>query len=217
MKKSYFAICLILASCIAFSSCSESTGLSLGFDGPWIGELPAVHFGIKSDKTEFAIDNVTMDFSYGDGSVSDVGGYIGKYSESKGEYEDCPMVCIGVYFYNSRYIESLRDARFEDYKSIEGLYFVKEIDIDDYNKNYDVTNNIFGSKYEHTETLTIPQVVFELTTGYVCIGVYEIAYIPSEDMYFFAIGDFQALKYQMLENDTVRISEPVGSYYGYPE
>ena len=133
-------------------------------------------------------------------------------------FEECPIVYVAVYFFNSKYIDTLDKARFEDYKNIEGLYFVKDISLDDYNENYDVENNFFGRKYEHCEALTIPKEVMELNTGYACLGVYSIAYIPSEDMYRFGYhGYYQALKYEKLDNGKVRISEPVGNYYHDPK
>lgn len=210
------AICMVLL-CFSIASCSNPEGLNMGFKGKWIGTLPDVHFGIQSDKTEFDISNVTLDFSYGDGRIGEVGGYIGNYVEGADEIEDCPIVCVAVYFYNSRYGDTLGEARFEDYKNIEGLYFVKEISLDDYNENYDVENNFFGSKYEHTETLTIPQETFELTTGFVCIGVYAIAYIPSQNLYRIADGADKGLKYEILDDGKVKISEPGQTFYDEPQ
>ena len=84
-----------------------------------MGQLPEVYFGVKSDKTEFNIDDVTLDFSYGDGSVSDVGGYVGGDNG-----EDCPIVCIAVYFFNAKYQDAVTifgDARFGDYKEIRQI------------------------------------------------------------------------------------------------
>ena len=46
------AICMVLL-CFSTASCSNSKGINIGFNGKWIGTLPDVHFGIKSDKTEF--------------------------------------------------------------------------------------------------------------------------------------------------------------------
>lgn len=216
MKKILSTISFSLVVLFIFCSCSNPKGINIGFNGKWVGTLPDVHFGIKSDKTEFDIDNVTLDFSYGNGSVSDVVSYIGVYNEETGYTEDCPTVSMAVYFYNAKYLYT-GEAHFEDYKNIEGLYFVKEISLDDYNENYDVENNIFGSKYEHTETLTIPQETFELTKGFVCIGVYAIAYIPSENSYCFAGGSNKGLKYEALDNGKVKISEPGTTVYSEPQ
>ncbi len=214
MKKSMSIICLLFVSCLVFSSCSKPSGLNIGFDGR-MGQLPEVYFGVKSDKTEFDIDDVTLNFSYGDGSVSDVGDYVGGDNG-----EDCPIVCIAAYFFNAKYqdtVTNFGEARFEDYKEIEGLYFVKEISIDDYNENYDVENGFWSCKYEHTEPLTIPEEVMELSTGYACLGVFQIAYIPLENLYRIVGGGYQALKYEKLDGDMVKISKAVGSHYEDPK
>ena len=214
MKKIVFAVHLLIAFCFIFSSCSASADISIGFNRR-TGELPEVYFGVKSDKTEFDIDDVTLDFSYGNGAVSNTGGYIGG-----DDGEDCPVVCIAVYFFNAKHRDTVTifgDARFEDYKEIEGLHFVKEIGLDDYNMNYDVENSFSGCEYEHTEALTIPKTVLELTAGHVCLGVFEIAYTPSKNSYRIVGGGYQALKYEKLGGDTVKISAPSGSYYADPE
>lgn len=215
MKKCISVICLLLVSLLTLSSCSEPAGLNMGFDGR-MGRLPEVYFGVKSDKTEFDIDGVTLTFSYGHDSSTDIGGYAGG---ANGD-EDNPIVCIAVYFCNAKYcdtIQSFGEARFEDYKEIEGLHFVKEISLDDYNENYNVENNFFGCKYEHSETLTIPKEAFELTSGYVCLAVLNVAYVPSEGVYRFVGGDYQGLKYEMLDNGKVKISEPGTTVYGDPK
>ncbi len=214
MKKYVSVICLLVVFCIVFSSCAKPTGLNIGFDRR-MGLLPNVYFGVKSDKTEFAVDAVTLDFSYGDGTHSGVGGYVGG---ADGEY--CPVVCIAVYFFNAKYqnvVTAFGEVRFEDYKNLDGLHFVKEISLEDYNENYHVENSFWGCKYEHTEALTIPEEVMELTTGYACFGVFQIAYIPSENLYRIVGGGYQALKYEKLVGDMVKISKPVGSHYADPE
>ena len=214
MKNVTCAICLLLISCLIFSSCSDKAGLSIGFHGR-TGRLPSVYFGVKSSENEFDIQNVTLDFSYGGQSNSDVGTFVGSATG-----EDCPVVCIAVYFFNAKYRDTVvgfGSARFEEYKEIEGLYFVKEIGLDDYNANYDVENRFWCCKYEHTESLTIPEAVMERTTGYACLGVFEIAYIPSENAYFIVGGGYQALKYEKLDGNTVKLSKPVGSHYSDPK
>ncbi len=216
MKRTISAICILLVTLALLSSCAEPTGLDIGFGGIGVGRLPEVYFGVKSDKTDFDIDAVTLDFSYGSDRSYAVGSYVGGANGN----EEHPIVCIAVYFFNAKYQDSIiifGEARFEDYKKIEGLHFVKEISIDDYNENYDVETNFFNCKYEHTETLTIPEEVMELTTGYACLGVFEIAYIPSKNLYHIVGGGYQALKYEKLDGDMVRISEPVGSYYANPK
>ena len=214
MKKFTAAICLILAFCLLLSACGKKAGIRMGFDYK-MGLLPSVFFGIESEKTEFDLDAVTLDFSYGNASFADMDAYIGGDN-----WETYPVICIGVYFFNAKYQDSViafGDGRFADYKNIEGLHFMKEITLEDYNENYRVKNKLFGCKYAHTETMTIPREVFELNRGYACIGVYEIAYVPSEDRYRIAYGSFEALKYEKLEDGKVKLSKPAGSVYADPQ
>lgn len=214
MKNSILSICFLLACLLTLYSCSAPQGLEIGYNGIWIGELPEVHFGIKSDKTEFNVDDVTLDFSYGNGSNTDVGGYVG------GDGEDCPIVCIALYFYNAKYLDTAArfgEARFDDYKEIQDFYFVKEISLADYNESYDVDNSVLGRRYEHTDALTIPKEALELSSGYVCLGVLQIAYIPSINKYRIVGGSEAALKYEMLDEHTVRLSEPGTTSYTDPQ
>ena len=215
MKKVLSIISILLVILILFSSCASPYAINIGHDALH-GLLPKVAIGIRSDKSEFDKDDVTLDFSFGDVN-DDIIDYIqiGGISAEK-----CPIVCVGVYFYNAKYMDATfeyvedsyasQNILFEDYKEIEGWHFVKEITPEDYEENYKVQSNYWGhTKYDHTETLTIPKETFELTTGYVCFGVHLIAYIPSENSYIVTVdyGDRRGVKYEKLENGKVKISD----------
>ena len=212
MKKIAFFVCLTLVLLMLFSSCGENKAISFGFNGFWIGRLPFVHFAIESDKDEFDINEITVDLSFGNGSTADVGGYVG---------EDGTVECIALYLCNGKYsnmIVGYGEARYEDYADIDGLYFVREINIDDYNENYDAENSFFERKYEHTEKLYIPRDMLELTEGYICIAVVEIVYYANEEAYGFGLVGVEGLKYEMLEEDNkVKLSEPNSNVYSDPK
>ena len=200
MKKVLSTISILLVILILFSSCANPYAINIGHDG-FHGLLPYIAIGIRSDKTEFDIDDVTLDFSFG--QEIDLTNYI----QLNGGGEKCPIVCVAVYFYNAKYIDYI-STRFANYKEIEGWHFVKEITPEDYEENYKAQFNYWGyTKYDHTETLTIPKETFELTTGYICFGVYAIAYIPSENTYKIYDGNDQGLKYENLGNGNVKISD----------
>ena len=201
MKKVLSTISVLLVILIFFSSCASPYAINIGHDGFYVGLLPSVAIGIRSDKNEFNIDDVTLDFSFGDDN-EDIIDYIqiGGISAEK-----CPVVCIALYFYNAKYIDYI-STRFANYKEIEGWHFVKEITPEDYEENYKVQYNYWGrTKYDHTEALTIPKETLELTTGYVCFGVYAIAYIPSENTYKICMGSEKGLKYENHTSGKVRI------------
>jgi len=211
MKKVLSIISIQLVILILFSSCASPYAINIGHDAHH-GLLPSVAIGIRSDKNEFNIDDITLDFSFGDDN-----GDIIDYIQIGGiNAEKCPIVCVAVYFYNAKYMdatfEHVEDSYvsqrilFEDYKEIEGWHFVKEITPEDYEENYKVQYNYWGrTKYDHTEALTIPKETLELTTGYVCFGVYAIAYIPSENTYKICMGSEKGLKYENLTSGKVRI------------
>lgn len=216
MKKVLPIISIQLVILILFSSCASPYAINIGHDGFRSGTLPYVAIGIRSDKTEFDTEDVTLDFSFG--TESDITGCI--YLDG----EECPIVCVAVYFYNAKYMDATieyvegsrasQDVLFEDYKEIEGWHFVKDITPEDYKENYRVQFNYWGrTKYDHTEALTIPKETLELTTGYICLGVHSIAYIPSAGSYLVYIGSKKGLKYENLENGTVRISDAGKTLY----
>ena len=49
------------------------------------------------------------------------------------------------------------------------------------------------------------------------IGVYAIAYIPSQNLYRIADGADKGLKYEMLDDGKVKISEPGKTVYDDPQ
>ena len=204
------AIILVLATLV---SCGTEKGIDIGSKGILIGELPYVFYSIRSNETEFDLDNVTLDFSFGKGTSSDVGGFIGEGSPDEAEIK-----CIAVYFCNGAYLDKMvgfGDARFDDYKSIDGLYFVREISIDDYNENYDVDTGFLRRRYEHSETLTVPRGVFEKRTGYACIVVAEIALERSSGLYCVAYSGIEGIAYEV-NGERVTLSEPGTTNYTDP-
>lgn len=204
------AIILVIAT---FVSCGTEKGIDIGSGGILIGELPYVFFSIRSNETEFDLDNVTLEISFGNGTSSDVGRFIGEGSPDEDEIK-----CIAVYFCNGAYLDKVTgfgDARFDDYKAIDGLYFVREISVDDYNENYDVDTGFLHRRYEHSETLTVPRDVFEKRTGYACIVVAEIALEGSSGLYRVAYSDVQGIAYEV-NGERVTLSEPGTTNYTDP-
>lgn len=202
MKRTLSIISILLVLLVLFSACTEPDGINTGSASG--GMVPPIAIRIRSDKTEFDIDDVTLDFSFG----STRG--LSSWYETDGE--KCPVVCLAVYFYNAQYIDSVYEsAGYADYKEIEDLYFVKDITPEEYEQNYDVEYRWVGlPKFDHTETLTLPEETFELTTGYVCFGAFPIAYVPSENSYIVigSWGHYEAVKYEKFPNGRIRITEP---------
>ena len=208
MKKTLSVIGTLIIILMMFASCSGAYNINIGHDGFTIGMVPPIEIGIKSEKIEFDIDDATMDFSYG--NKSGTTGYI--YVDD----EKCPIVGVAVHFYNEEHKDAIyRDtssfqrAHLEDYKEIAGWHFVNDIKPEDFDANYKIQYNYWGrTKYDHTETLTIPKEVFTSAKGTICFAVNEFAYIPSEDSYIICEGNAQELRYEVLNNGKVRITSP---------
>lgn len=112
---------LLIVSILIFSVACNNNGLKIGFSRS--GRLPSVFCAVKSDKTQFSLDDITLDFYFGGANLS-------KYEDL--DYEP---TCVAVYFRNSRYIdgESIQSMNIEDYKAIKDFHFVKEISFEQYN------------------------------------------------------------------------------------
>lgn len=202
MKRTLSKISILLVMVILFSACTKSDGINTGSASG--GMVPPIAIRIRSDKTEFDIDDVTLDFSFGSEFGTNNGYEI--------DDERYPVVSVAVYFYNAKYIDSAYESTgYADYKEIEGWHFVKDITHEDYEQNYKVEYRWVGlPKFDHTETLIIPEETFELTTGYVCCGIFPIVYVPSDNSYIVigSWGHFEALKYEKLENGRIKITKP---------
>ena len=208
MKKTLYVIGILIIMLTIFTSCSSPYNINIGHDGFMIGRVPPIEIGIKSDTIEFDIDDATMDFSFGNENGTSGCIFLND--------EECPIVGVAVYFYNEEHqdavyedTDSFRSAHFEDYKEIENWYFVKDIRPEDFNANYKIQYNYWGhTKYDHTETLTIPKEIFIPDKGTLYFAVYEFAYIPSENTYISHKGNTQELRYEVLNNGKVRITSP---------
>lgn len=172
-KKTKFIISLLLVvtcSLISLQGCSflrklqtpiEEKGISIGFQ--YENRKGSLITAIKSDKKVFDIDDVTLDFYYG--------------GHTRG-YSQCNLVAL--YFISGDKF----DSDVDDYKSVDGYYFIKEMTIDEFEsgpfdieqrwspKQKDEKNNIY---FHYIDTLTIPQDMFLEPTGIVSFCIAHIA------------------------------------------
>lgn len=148
---------------------TEEEGISFGFQ--YENRQGSLITAIKSDKKIFDIDDVTLDFYYG--GRADF-------------YARCNSVAL--YFISGRdnwYTEGL----FEDYKNIDGCFFIKEMTINEYESGpFDIEQR-WGPKQEKEEynlyfhfvdTWTIPKEMFEEQTGMVGFFIAHI-FLNEED------------------------------------
>ena len=181
--KRILAVALALAcGLLCWSGCiGKKAALERGFG--YYGHIVSDFLcAVKSDKTEFAIDDVTLDFYFSiDSNTWLETTYEGQL------YEDLQIKCVALYFCDSKYMTypiSMKDM-FQDYKAIEGHYFIKEISYEEFDaEEYSMTTTFFGgTKFNHKETFTIPQDIFAYNEGKIYFRIMDIQYSPKNDFY----------------------------------
>ena len=209
MKSLMFRIIAVIVLLMTLlSSCESSYAIDSGHSARVIGLIPKFAIGVRSKTNEFDIDNVTLDFSWGKENGIDEGDCVFIDRGGKGVMpEECPVFCVAVYFCNYDYVDRLNIIHhYGDYKEIEDVYFVKDFTVKEFNEECKADYSYWGrTKYDHTETLTIPQEVFENAKGVISFFVTEIMYIPSENAYMIYSGCGILFEYEFLKDGKVRI------------
>ncbi|MCL2706895.1 MAG: hypothetical protein FWE97_01825 [Dehalococcoidia bacterium] len=101
-----------------------------------------LRYSVKSSKTKFNIDDVILDFYYG--SYRSNSFYICPESSDEVEIVGWALYfCDGPYYENTLYYHfdpNYKDFLYDDYRNIDGHYFVKEISIEEFESyNYSVS------------------------------------------------------------------------------
>ena len=209
MKSLMFRIIAVIVLLMTLlSACEDSYVINIGHGAHRIGLIPEISIGIRSKTDEFDMDDVTLEFSWGnkDGIGEGECIFIPR-GEKEVLPEECPVVCVAVYFCNYDYVDRLNSIHhYGDYKEIEDVYFVKDFTVKEFNEECKTDYSYWGrTKYDHTETLTIPQEVFENAKGVISFFVTEIMYIPSENAYMIDSGCGILFEYEFLKDGKVRI------------
>ena len=160
MKKTLSLVLALITLLLCFVGCDnpppiarEENGLEDGFKPSNSAEAPSLYCAYRSDKTEFPIDDVTLDFYYG-----------GYYYQGV-EYE----------LENTHDIPSFELYFQDDYG---GKFFIKRVEenfvSEKYSCNvvYDDNWNITEVKFNHSETITIPREIFAEESGLIYFSVF---------------------------------------------
>lgn len=198
--KRILAVALALAcGLLCWSGCiGKKAALERGFG--YYGHIVSDFLcAVKSDKTEFAIDDVTLDFYFSIDSIT----------WENINYEDYQVKCVALYFCDSKYMTypmPMTDM-FQDYKAIEGHYFIKEISYEEFDaEEYSMTTTFFGgTKFNHKETFTIPQDIFAYNEGKIFFRIMNIQYSQKKDTYCNNNGNEVELLYSK-DGNTIRLS-----------
>ena len=192
-------ISLILSLCF-LSACGKNSTLEIGFNR--FGSLPSIIGATKSDHTDYAIDDVTLDFYYG--------GHIDNY----GEDSDRTTLGVALYFCNEAPYKALRldtnETSYEDYQEMEGLYFVKLISIEDFNEGeYGVNVSRLGKvTFQHCETLTVPEEVFVENDDHFGLAFIQLYRLKDQQDYYINYLSCLEIKYEFLDTQNIRLSAP---------
>ena len=193
MRKMY--VCFFA---IAFLSggCTGKERIEIGFEHQ--GMLPGYTVcAVRSETSVFPADQVVLEVSYS------------LYRE-EGEPEGYSFACFALYFSDSEFWNSPQYLQpINDYRLIDGLYFVKEIKENDYvPEDYTMTMDIFsGKKFKHSELLTVPQGVFTDESGSFDFRLIEFCHVLDNGGYCLTYSYSVIVDYERIDEKTVRLSD----------
>jgi hypothetical protein len=199
IKRIIFSALLIFLFFI-LTSCQTPNveGLNVGFG--YTLEPHAIMVGVKSEETQFEINNIQLDFYYG---------FDGSFSFST-DNENDELTGFGIYFCYGEYLYSIKAYRqtvFDNYHSVENHIFVKEVLSEErLTGDFGYTNNYSsGVQYAHHEMFTVPSEVILGTKGKIYFRIIAIQYSADGNYYFFTEQNVIRIDYETLDNGKVKL------------
>jgi hypothetical protein len=191
----------ILTGCCWLFKKPEETGLQIGFEPTLYNGIVT---GVKSENTDFDLDDITLDFYYG----------LWRHEISKPSDEEKYEAFIAVYFIKGGYQSSLTST-FDEYKNIEGFYFVKDIPLEEFNSStYKINAPKTPSRFGYSEQITIPREFIEsLEYNYFYFTVQTVIFDQQENKYQFdsSINHYNAnavcINCKVIEDNKLQLSE----------
>ena len=195
------AICMVLL-CFSMASCS-SYKVDKGYS--YFGSLPSMFLGIRTNQTEYPLEDVSLETSYGwaEGYVDETG------------HEGYETYSVLIVAYDSTLIGKLPynepSESYEQIFSTKNLCVLKEIKDDFSNDKYVVTTS--GSakakvEYNTKETFRIPEELFENLTSNrssIYFEIVLIGYSESNNTYLATYTDKITVNFEVDDNNTVKI------------
>ena len=195
------AICLV-SLCFSMASCS-SYKIEKGYS--YFGSLPSMFLGIRTNKTEYPLEDVSLEIAYGwaEGYLDETG------------HEGYETYSVLIVAYDSTLIGKLPyNEPSENYNanfSTENLCVLKEIKDDFSNDKYVVrTSGSAKAKVEYNtkETFRIPEELFENLTSNrssIYFEIVLIGYSESDNSYLATYTDKITVNFEFDDNNTVKI------------
>lgn len=172
-------------------------GLSIGFNYTYYTHS-SIMCAARSDKTEFDVNDVTLDF------------YFGWCQQPPGKpaYPDIySAIVYAIYFGNNKsFNRSIQNI--EDYKDILDHCFVKEISIEQFDSDefaISMKKNT-GKVFKQSEKYTIPKELFDQSTGYVYFWIRNI-WLKEDNQFLTQDGECVSIKYDFINDNIVRLSK----------
>ena len=173
-----------------------------------------IKYKVKSNKNNFKVDNVKLDFHYG--HLDRLGGY------SAGSNPE--FIGFALYFFDEEYLDKIKFYSYsddknkepvhEDYRNIDGLSLVKELSYDEFNSgDYLLTRKFLGYNLHHQEALTVPKEVFEREEGSFVFMITLVYYVEKDSGYDSGYSLIQHgavyVDYEYINENTIRLSKPL--------
>ena len=203
MKRTLFIIVAVLL-CISLASCS-SYKVDKGYS--YFGSLPSMFLGIRTNQTEYPLDDVSLEIAYGWAE-----GYL---DETGHEGYEPYSVLIVAYDWTLNGALPYREPteNYDAYFSTDNLCVLKEINDDLSNDKYVVrTSGSAKAKVEYNtkETFRIPEELFENLTSNrssIYFEIVLIGYSESDNTYLATYTDKITVSFELDDNNTVKIRD----------
>ena len=201
MKKLLALVLAVVALLCCLVGCS-SYKVDKGYS--YFGSLPSMFLGIRTNQTEYPLDDVFLEIAYGWAE-----GYLDS-SIRKG-YDNYSVLIVAYWTLNGELPYHEPTENYDAYFSTDNLCVLKEIKDDFSNDKYIVTTSDSWKakvQYNTRETFRIPDELFEnLTTNRSSIyfEIVLIGYSESDNTYLATYTNNIRVHFEVADNNTVKI------------
>lgn len=202
------AALLVFSALCSLTGCFQKYAIKEGFDYAFTPE--PIMFGIKSSNDTFEKESVSFDLYYGVHNI----GYTEKHgTDPRSTYIKSPRsaeLLFALYFVIEEYANDvLNDNELDDYKNIKHHLFIKELSEEEaFSEEYGFKMNYFtGISFNHSESVTIPEELFEKDSGRIAIKIIAMHKPEQEDGKFYtSCARHVSISYETTENGHIKIT-----------
>ena len=176
-------VALLLLPIVFLTGCSADidgrhNGLSIGFNfiGPRYSQIM---YAVRSDRTEFEINNVTLDFYCG---------WFGELPFFHTDIEDEASYTVGVAFYITKSVVGQSIDPQGDYRNVENQHFIKIISAEEFWSESFLANQTRrdGKVFNHSgESITIPKEAFSQQEGTLELYAQIVSFYLEDNLFHF--------------------------------